>query len=129
MHEVEHTPRKVYLSPEDLAERITPEQLTVLLEHQEAAFQRGKIIDEPLPITDDSKLLEAFTDFAENREIYDEHKEIEQAIDNDPILQALRPQDPSRDTKPEQSRAIRIRASLVAARCVLDRSIKLELAS
>lgn len=129
MHDSEQAPRKVYLSPENLAEKMTPAQLTSVIEHQETVFRDGRIIEEPLPAADNDRLRQTYTEFAENREIYDDYPEIEHALDNDPILQALLPQDPSRDTKPEQSRAIRIRASVVAAQLVLQKSVKLGIAS
>lgn len=119
MYEREPVPRKVFLQPEDFSGSLTARHLKIILDHQTKAFNDNTFIADPLPPTKSKRLTELFEDFAANREIYDDYEHIDQLISNDEIVRSVCPKDPTADTKPEQSRAIRIRSSILAARYII----------
>ncbi len=127
MNESGEFDRKVFLDPEDFPRLISPEQLEVVNDYQEHAFAYGHFENYPFPPTENPELLDAYTQFSENREIYVDDDAIESAIDSDEILERLRPTDPTKLT-PEKARLIRIRSSVVAAQHVLFKNyVTLEL--
>ncbi len=119
MHEQEPSQRKVFLEPDDFLDIISMDQVQEVLDHQQAQFECGTILDNPLPNTTDNQLQATYEAFANNIESYDDNPVIDKTITEDPILESIRPNDPARTTL-EQSRAIRSRISALVAKCVVD---------